>query len=66
MEILDLPEIIAKRKKIKMIVCVDEFQNVLSYENSSALQKELRSSWQKHSNVTYCLYGSKRHMLSVI
>lgn len=66
MEILDLPEIIAKRKKIKMIVCVDEFQNVLSYENSSALQKELRSSWQKHSNVTYCLYGSKRHMLSMI
>jgi hypothetical protein len=66
MEILDLPEIIAKRKKIKMIVCVDEFQNMLSYENSSALQKELRSSWQKHSNVTYCLYGSKRHMLSVI
>ena len=66
MEILDLPEIIAKKKKIKIIVCVDGFQNVLSYENSSALQKELRSSWQKHSNVTYCLYGSKRHMMSVI
>ena len=66
MEILDLPEIIAKKEKIKIIVCVDEFQNVLGYKNSSALQKELRSSWQKHSNVTYCLYGSKRHMMSVI
>ena len=66
MEILDLPEIIAKKKKIKIIVCIDEFQNILTYAKSSALQKELRSSWQKQSNVTYCLYGSKRNMMSVI
>ncbi|MCK5200061.1 MAG: ATP-binding protein [Spirochaetales bacterium] len=65
-EILDLPEMIAKKKKIRIIVCIDEFQNMLSYENSFALQKELRSSWQKHSNVTYCLYGSKRHMMSML
>lgn len=66
MEILDLPEIIAKKKKMKIIVCVDEFQNMLNYKDSTALQNELRSSWQDHSNVTYCLYGSKRHMMSGI
>ncbi len=62
-EILDLPQRIAEEKKKKVIVCIDEFQNVGQYEQSLAFQKQLRAHWQKHSLVSYCLYGSKRHML---
>ena len=30
------------------------------------MQKKMRSAWQKHQVSTYCLYGSKRHMLADI
>jgi hypothetical protein len=62
-EILDMAENIAISKGIQLIVCIDEFQNIAYYEDPLAFQKILRSSWQKHHHVTYCLFGSKRHML---
>lgn len=62
-EVLDLGEKIAKEKGIKLIICLDEFQGLADYKNSKAFQKRLRSRWQKHQNVSYCLYGSKRHMM---
>ena len=62
-EILDLPEVIARDTKKKIVVCIDEFQNINEYEDPIAFQRKLRSHWQKHTSVCYCLYGSKRHML---
>lgn len=62
-EILDLPENISQEKNLRFIICIDEFQNLAKFENQQALQKKLRSHWQLHQNTTYCLYGSKRHML---
>jgi hypothetical protein len=62
-EILDLAEKIAIRKKLKMVVCIDEFQNIGEFDDPLFFQKRLRSHWQKHQNVSYCLYGSKRHMM---
>ena len=62
-EILNLPETIAKAKKISVIVCIDEFQSIGDFPESLAFQRKLRSHWQHHHNVAYCLYGSKRSML---
>ena len=62
-EILNLPETVAKSKKISVIVCIDEFQSVGDFSESLAFQRKLRSHWQHHHNVGYCLYGSKRTML---
>lgn len=62
-EILDFPEKIAKERGKQMIVCIDEFQNIENFTDSKAFQARLRSHWQLHQNVCYCLYGSKRHML---
>ncbi|MDR1680075.1 MAG: ATPase [Prevotellaceae bacterium] len=62
-DILNLPETIAKAKNIRVIVCIDEFQSVGDYADSLAFQRKLRSHWQHHHHVAYCLYGSKRHML---
>ena len=61
--ILDMAEVIASEKGWKLIVCIDEFQNISTFENHLAFQKKLRAHWQKHQHVAYCLYGSKRHML---
>jgi hypothetical protein len=62
-EILDLPEKIAEQKKIDIIVCLDEFQNLGNFNEPVLYQKRLRAIWQYHQQVTYILYGSKRHML---
>lgn len=62
-EILDLPEVLAADTGKKMVVCIDEFQNVNEYDESLAFQRKLRSHWQRHTSTCYCLYGSKRHML---
>lgn len=62
-DILNLPETIAQTKNISIVVCIDEFQSVGDFPESLAFQRKLRSHWQHHHNVAYCLYGSKRHML---
>lgn len=65
-EILNLPEEIAKTKKLNIIVCIDEFQNITFFNDPLAVQKTLRSQWQKHQHCTYCLYGSRRSMINHI
>lgn len=62
-EILDLPQKIAVEKGKKFIVCIDEFQNVNTYDDTLGFQRKLRSHWQTHDKVGYCMFGSKRHML---
>ncbi len=62
-EILDLPQKIAKEKGLKLVVCIDEFQTIKEYDDPLDFQRTLRAHWQKHTDVTYCLYGSKRNMM---
>lgn len=65
-EILNLVENIAQKKKRHIVVCIDEFQQVGEFENTKEVQAKLRSVWQHHHYTSYCLYGSKRHMMSEI
>lgn len=65
-EVLDLAERLAEAKGIRLVVAIDEFQSVADFPDSLAFQRLLRSHWQRHQHVTYCLYGSKRHMLTDI
>ncbi len=62
-DILNMAEKIAAKNKWKFIICIDEFQNIATFDDQVAFQKKLRAHWQKHQHVSYCLYGSKRHML---
>lgn len=63
-EILNLPQKIAARKKLHLIICIDEFQNCASFKEPLLFQKRLRTEWQHHNKVTYCLYGSRQHMMA--
>lgn len=65
-DILNLPEKIAKDKGIQIVVCIDEFQNISHFTEPLVMQKKMRSAWQNHHLCSYCLYGSKRHMLAEI
>lgn len=62
-DMLQLPEKIAKKKNIKVVVCIDEFQQIGKYQDSLHFQTLLRSIWQHHEQTSYCLFGSKKHMM---
>ena len=63
-EILELPEKIAKDRGIHIVVCIDEFQQIGEIPNSLSVQRAIRSVWQHQQNVSYCLFGSKQHLMS--
>ncbi|MCD4680303.1 MAG: ATP-binding protein, partial [Bacteroidales bacterium] len=60
------PDTLCLKKGIKFIICLDEFQNLANFPDYNILEKKMRAAWQRHKNVTYCLYGSKRHMMNDI
>lgn len=61
--ILQLPEMIAKDKGLKIMVCIDEFQQLANLKEYKDMEGKMRATWQQQQNVTYCLYGSKRNMM---
>lgn len=65
-DILQLPEQIASQKGYRIVVCVDEFQQIGEFPDSLSFQKKLRGVWQLQSHVSYCLYGSKKHLMENI
>jgi len=62
-EVLDLPERIARKRGIRIVVCIDEFQQIGEMSNALDVQKTIRSVWQHHQHTSYCLFGSKQHLL---
>lgn len=65
-EILDLPERIAEDKGCKVVVCIDEFQQIGNFKDPRHFQARLRTHWQHHQKASYCLYGSRRHMMMTV
>ena len=65
-EMLDLPEKIARKKHKHLIICIDEFQQIGEFPDSLGVQKKMRGIWQHQENVTYCFFGSKKHMMEKI
>ena len=63
LDILQLPEKIAQKKNIRLVVCIDEFQQIGDFTDSIKFQKKLRSVWQHQQHVTYCMFGSKKHLM---
>ena len=65
-EILQLAEIIAIKKQKRIVVCIDEFQQIGEFPETVSVQKRLRSVWQHQQWTSYCLFGSKKHLMSSI
>lgn len=63
-EILNLPEVVAKEKGVHIVVCIDEFQQIGEFPDSLTVQKRMRGVWQHQQNVSYCLFGSKKHLMT--
>lgn len=65
-EVYALPELIAQKKNCHLVICIDEFQQVGDFPDSLSVQKRMRSVWQHQQHVSYCLFGSKKHMMESI
>lgn len=65
-EILQLVETIAERKGKRIVVCIDEFQQLGEMPDSLSIQKRLRTVWQHQKMVSYCLFGSKKHTMMTV
>ena len=63
MDILRLPETLAVSKKLHIVICIDEFQQLANLPEYKNMEGKMRSAWQQQQHVSYCLYGSKRHMM---
>ncbi|MDR2835262.1 MAG: ATP-binding protein [Bacteroidales bacterium] len=66
-DVLSLPQKIAESKNMKIVICIDEFQQISEFKDAVIFQKKLRSIWQLQSQtVSYCLFGSKKHLLNTL
>lgn len=65
-EVLQMAETIAIKRKKHIVICIDEFQQIGEMANSKQIQARLRTVWQHQKHVSYCLFGSKHHLMSTI
>ena len=65
-DILNLPQLVAKKRNVRLLVTFDEFQNVANFNNPEIFQAQLRSVLQYHKNVSYVFFGSRKHMMEDI
>ena len=65
-EVLQMAETIAIKRKKRIVICIDEFQQIGEMSNSKQIQARLRTVWQHQKHVSYCLFGSKHHLMSSI
>jgi len=61
-QVLALPGNLAKRKKLRLAVFMDEFQEVRNFDGL-ALEKAMRASFQQQPQVSYVFAGSKESLM---
>lgn len=62
-EALDLPESIANQKAMRVVVMMDEFQEIATIGNPMILQT-MRQRFDMHGNVSYLFAGNSKQTLS--
>ncbi len=66
LEIISIPEKISKESGINFIVYIENFNNILLFDDSEALLKLLEKEWAKHNNATYLITGSELNAMKWI
>jgi AAA+ ATPase superfamily predicted ATPase len=64
-EVLDLPERMAEKRRMRIVVAFDEFQEI-SLLNGIELEKLMKAKFEEHKYAAYVFAGSKRHLLHEI
>lgn len=61
-EVLETPAKIASRSGPRVVIVLDEFQQILEY-GSDHVERKLRSVIQNHRRVSYLFLGSRKHLI---
>jgi len=61
-QILALPQALAERKRSRLAIFIDEFQEIRALDGS-ALEKAMRASFQHQPGVSYVFAGSKESLM---
>jgi hypothetical protein len=61
-EVLSLPDRLAVKRRTRLVVAVDEFQEIQRFPGA-ALEKAMRSHFQRHHHVSYLFAGSQESAL---
>lgn len=64
-EVLDLPEHVSAKSGRRMVVVIDEFQEINNLDGGR-MESLMRSKFQRHTMVSYVFMGSKRHLFEPI
>ncbi|MDR1054887.1 MAG: hypothetical protein LBL90_03500 [Prevotellaceae bacterium] len=62
-EIVMLPQKLALDYNLKIVLCIEEFQNIEYFEDEYEFQKYIACTWKKHDSVTYIISGSKKNLM---
>lgn len=63
-DILDLPEYIAIRDRVKLVICIGNFHKILYFTDPQSFQKKLKSRMLLHDHCTYCIFGNQKQISS--
>lgn len=61
-DVLEAPIKAAESSELKVVIVLDEFQQVLEY-GSDLVERKLRSTIQKQDDVSYVFLGSRKHLI---
>lgn len=61
-QILDSPHKVAAKTNKRLVVVLDEFQQITEYGNDS-VERRIRSAIQHHKEIAYVFLGSKKHII---
>lgn len=56
-ELLDLPYVVARNADVKMVVCIDDFQNISLFTDPNAFIDRISSVWTNFDKVAFCISG---------
>lgn len=59
---LDMPEFSAINLNVRLIFVIDNFHNLLRFDQNLFLFKKLKERWRRHKRSVYCLVGNKEHL----
>jgi hypothetical protein len=62
-ETLQAPQKIASKRKKRVVVALDEFQEIDNLQGKSEIERMIRTCIQHHDMVSYAFLGSKRHLM---
>jgi hypothetical protein len=65
-DVLMIGNEIAKKKNVTLVLCIDNFQNILNFQQSITLQRRLRAIFDAQPRVILCIYGSRRTQMNEI